>query len=179
MKSTITLIVALALAAHAQTPTPTPPLLQGSTPVTVNVSELRLVTINFTDLGQFINAGPIGDAIKRYPALAPLIRSQLEAGLDTMDEPTLSKRLAELSDAGVSITKAAADKHATRIEKFRRQREAALLKVKDTDPARAKQKLEELLAAKIPIDSKIQDAVNRAATPIPPATPAPTPNDGL
>jgi hypothetical protein len=175
MKTTLALIFACALSAAAQTPAP----IASVAPVTVNVSDLSFITINLPDFGQFISAGPVSDAIKRYPKYAPLIITQLESSLDIMDEPAASKRLSDLAAAGVTISKPVADKQAARIDRFRKQRESALMKVKDTDPGRAKLKLDELLAAKIPIDPKVQAAVNSAAAPASAASPAPTPNDGL
>lgn len=69
--------------------------------------------------------------------------------------------------------------------KIAKEKEAALMKVKNTDAPRAKIKMDELIAAGVPITKATQDAVNAAGRPSPPPkgsptpSPTPTPSDGL
>ena len=67
------------------------------------------------------------------------------------------------------------------VEEIRVQKEAALLRVKDIMPLRAKEKMDELLDRGIPISAAVQAAVNQALRPSPtPGARSPTPiNDGL
>jgi len=61
-----------------------------------------------------------------------------------------------------------------------KQKETALMKVKDYDPRRAKQKMTELIAMGVPIKQSVQDAVNAAQPILPTPTPQPSPTpDGL
>lgn len=173
------LIILLATSALAQSPAPTPAPI--SVTATIDVNDLNIVRVNLPDLGTFINAGAAPDAMKRYPAIAVQIRQALEASLDSMDEITASKRLADISAAGIALNKAVTDKHAARIAKFAKDKEVLLLKVKDVNAPRAKQKMDEFIAAGITISKATQDAVIAALPPpMRPQPPAPTPTpDGL
>lgn len=66
-------------------------------------------------------------------------------------------------------------------KKIATEKEKALMKVKDVDPARAKEKMDQLVGQGVPITKATQDAVNGAMkpSPTPSPSPTPTPRDGL
>lgn len=154
-----------------------------TTPIKINLSVdgLKYVTVEFTDLGFFQPLGSADEAMKRYPALASAIKAALESSLDGLDEVAASKRVSEMDDKGIPLSKTAADKHAKRIKGFVADREPKLKNVALTDPVRAAKKMAEYIDAGIPISKATRDAVNKAQ-PKPPTlapSPTPTPSDGL
>lgn len=168
MMKTLALLLVTAISAIAQSPTPWPIVaVKDVTPAGVIVT------------GDY-NAGNVAAFLRDRPEFTDKVLAIIAGQLDASDELLANKRVDALTLAGVTLPKAVTDKHAARITKFARQKEAALMKVKDTDPVRAKTRLDELLAAKIPIAQSVQDAVAKAQPVSAPApTPSATPADGL
>ena len=173
MKYALFALSVLSSAALAQSPSPTP------TPWPI--SAIKTIAPAGVIVSGDYNAGNVAAFLRDRPEFTEKIYAILAAQLESADELTANRRIETLVDAGVTLPKVTTDKHAARVLKFAKQKETALMKVKDTDQARAKAKLDEFLAAKIPIAQNVQDAVNKAAAPAgaPMPTPSPTPNDGL
>lgn len=122
----------------------------------------------------------VKDVIANYPQLKAATLAEVAKKMDAEDETKAAQRMARLLGMGVSLPLTTTDKLAARAVKFLQKKEAALLKVKDTDPLRAKLKMSELVEAGWNISAATQSAVN-AAQPSPTpgqALPSPTP-DGL
>lgn len=144
-----------------------------------DVSDLSQIKVQTTDRGIVI-AGDVRDVQANYPALAAALKTAIKARIDAADTMTAAKIWKELQARGVTLPAAATTSINSRIDTFRQQKETALLTVKNTDPARAKAKMDELIASGVAITQATQDAVNAAQpAPAPTATPTPTPNDGL
>lgn len=144
-----------------------------------DVSDLSAIKIQTTDRGVVI-AGDVRDVQANYPTLAAALKTAIKARIDAADTATAAKIWKDLQSRGVTLPAAATTSINSRIDTFRQQKETALLAVKNTDPARAKAKMDELIASGVAITQATQDAVNAAQpAPAPTPTPIPTPNDGL
>jgi hypothetical protein len=181
-------LATLACAVSAKTPAPKPKtsatpaaaLTQPDVSISakLDVSNLSVIRANLVELKQVVDIGPVSEALNN-PALVGSITAALDESVANVeDELAAQRRLNAILEAGGQISKEAAERHAARMSEYAERKEAALMKVKDTNPSRAKSKMEEYLDAGVNISKKTQNAVN-AAQPPPPPSPTPTPGDGL
>lgn len=129
------------------------------------------------------NDGAIQDVLINYPSQAAAIKTAIANKLAAEADTDALKRLKDLQARNVALPAAVSKTVNDRIEAVRAAKETALLKVKDTDIARAKTAMDKLMADGVPITKATQDAVNAKVaptpTPVPAASPKPSPNDGL
>lgn len=148
-----------------------------------DVSDLAHIKVLTNDVG-IVVAGDVKSTMANYPALRTKLKAMLATKLAAEDELSAQSRLTKLTALGIVLPQSVLTAHATRIEALRIKKEAALLAVAVTnqvkDPTRALAKMNELIAAGVPISQVTQDAVKRAQpTPVAvPVTPPP-PDDGL
>ncbi len=144
-----------------------------------DVLDLSAIRV-FTDDAGTVNAGDVKSTLANYPALRTKLKSMLAAKLAAEDELSAQARLTKLTALGIVLPQSVLTAHAARIESMRVRKEAALLAVIATNPTRALAKMNELLAAGIPITQATQDAVRAAQPPtvVIPETPK-VPDDGL
>lgn len=143
-----------------------------------DVSDLSQIRIATPDRGTVV-AGDVRDVLANYAGLATALKTAIKTKLDGLDTLSAARYWKDLQDRNVTLPAASTTAINSRIDTFRQQKETALMAVRNSDPARAKAKMDELLAAGIPISQATQDAVNAKQPVQPTATPVPTPNDGL